>query len=503
MDFEGVTSQKLLGDSHPLPKIENEVERKKNALKSPWKKISVLCPQSCSLPNTPFIRVITLCLFVLSTWTTLQLLLIRLNLPTTDLFKTLGLVLMSYYVGELFQMLHLPNIVGMYLTGVLFRNVNCFSSIETVRPGFIMARYVAVSVVLMRSGLGLNAKICQTYPLSVLKLSTLPAAAEAVAMAIAIKLLLPYNYSWLWSFLFGFSISAVSPTLTSQILSRMKSKSLYHNEKLTSLYTTSAPIEDIFCISAFAVFTTTIIQTSGGIPERFGLGLLHLLLGLTAGASWGALSAYLPHKDDEHCTLKRSLMIFLGSATIYFGAKYISTPAGGPLGSFITGATAAACFKFQGWQQVNPVSTVISNLWSWFMEPMLFALVGIEIDLSVVELYDVGLNVIVIIIGSIARCIFCSIMLIGTGFNCNEKIFFILASFPKATVEAALGPQAFDLFWNTPDHDKSLNILRTSVLSVIVVTTISTIALKLFSYRLLVKPNPVAVVNLKSYESQI
>ena len=101
-----------------------------------------------------------------------------------------------------------------------------------------------------------------------------------------------------------------------------------------------------------------------------------------------------------------------------------------------------------------------NNLWSVF-EIFLFVLVGAMVNISYA--FKAGINVILIIIGSLLfRMIGVFICLLTTKFNKKEKIFCFIAYMPKATVQAAIG--AIPLSIGLSCGDLALTIAVCSIL---------------------------------------
>ena len=103
--------------------------------------------------------------------------------------------------------------------------------------------------------------------------------------------------------------------------------------------------------------------------------------------------------------------------------------------------TAGVGWRRQGWGDNNPVSESLAHMWIIF-QPLLFSLIGAEIQVMEMSLSTVGWGLLVLLAGLSSRTVAAYLAVSGGENNYKEKIFVSLAWLPKATVQAALGPVA-------------------------------------------------------------
>lgn len=68
-------------------------------------------------------------------------------------------------------------------------------------------------------------------------------------------------------------------------------------------------------------------------------------------------------------------------------------------------------------------------------QPILFGLIGAEVDVTVLEGRIVGYGVLSLVLSLLGRIILSVLIAYGGSFNWKEKIFIAWAWFPKATVQ--------------------------------------------------------------------
>lgn len=91
----------------------------------------------------------------------------------------------------------------------------------------------------------------------------------------------------------------------------------------------------------------------------------------------------------------------------------------------------------------NPVARVFQVVWNVF-QPILFGLIGSEVDVFVLEGSVVGYGALSLLIALFARIVVSVFIAFGAGFTWKEKVFVAWAWFPKATVQVGL--QFFMIF---------------------------------------------------------
>jgi Kef-type K+ transport system membrane component KefB len=70
-----------------------------------------------------------------------------------------------------------------------------------------------------------------------------------------------------------------------------------------------------------------------------------------------------------------------------------------------------------------------------FLEPLLFGLIGAEVNIEFINASLIGRGIVVITCGLIVRVIISIVVVSGNGFNLMERIFIGAAWVPKATVQ--------------------------------------------------------------------
>ncbi|KAK9510605.1 hypothetical protein O3M35_005350 [Rhynocoris fuscipes] len=473
---------------------EQQLKECKNSGKRRFAKCGLLLSEQCYFHHNAIHTLVEFILTLILIWAAVYVIIKEEFLPHSDLFKIFLLIICSYCTGFIFSMAGLPHVVGLYATGSVLKSVGYFNLSAQYKAISAVFRYVAISVTITKGGLGFDVGTVLKHKWTIFRYSFIYNNIEALVLAVLAKYVL--NFPWLWSFMFGYVICATSSAASLNELRKLKSENKYKNEQMQETIENSAYIDNIYSISAFTVFLTSIGFVKNGESEiHMALlsGLLDLVIAIMIGLLFGFLTACFPHKNDNYFLAKRCLLLSINGTCTYFGCKIIGVAAGGALACFVAAATSSFCWKAQGWtKSYNPVLNFENKLWNFLMEPILFGLVGTEVDLRQLDISEIGTGIWMLIVTILVKCIVGMMILIPDNFNVKEKIFIIFSWMPKATVQSALSPQMLDTLNRTgssdqEELDRATLIIALSVLSVVFITTLFSIILKCSSNRLLVK----------------
>lgn len=365
--------------------------------------------------------------------------------PVRDpVLQLAGLFVLAQVFGLVVEFAHLPPLLGMLIAGIFLKYINFFHADGTFLKITATIRACAMTMILLRAGLGLDPTALRRLSMVVLRLAIIPCTLEAIVIAVASHYFL--NFPWLWGFLLGCVLGAVSPAVVVPSLLWLKSEGYGESKGISTLVTAGTLLDNIFAITVFGVFLS-IIFSQGSIAATMMQGPLEVLIGITWGVLMGVISIYIPHSDEKSVVLLRTTMVGVSGLLSVLGSQLVGYPGAGPLGC-IVGAFVAGC----GWRASSPPPTFepvlqyLSESWL-FLQPFLFGLIGTEINLTAVidAGTNTGLGIAVMVLGVVIRLIACCFSVVGCGLTFKERLFVCLSWLPKATVQAAIGPVALDL----------------------------------------------------------
>jgi len=366
---------------------------------------------------------------------------LQISIKGGTIFALIVLVVVAYVAGQVVSLVRLPPLLGMLLVGILLKNVPGIDVAKGIDPDWASAlRNVALAVILLRAGLGLDPAALRKLSMMVFRLAFCPCLVETLVVAVASYFLL--GLPWKWGFMLGFVLAAVSPAVVVPCLLSMQERGFGVAKGIPTLVIAAASVDDVLAISCFTILLGVTFNSDADLASVILQGPLEAFLGLVFGLVWGILVIFLPPSPSPS-TVLRVLLLGGGALLALFGSQVAELPGAGALAVLVMAFMAGMGWRNQGWGDDNPVSDVLAALWLVF-QPLLFALIGTEIKLAALEGDTVGWGILVLVCGLSFRIVVSYFSVMGGDLNKRERLFVALAWLPKATVQAAIGPTALD-----------------------------------------------------------
>ncbi|ACO86731.1 cation:proton antiporter [Clostridium botulinum] len=383
------------------------------------------------------------------------------------------IILLGLIANKLFEKLKLPDLLGMLILGILIgpHGLNWLS--KDILNASSDLRKIALIVILLRAGLGLNKDELKLVGKTALKLSCVPGIIEGFFIAIAsIKLL---GFSFIQGGLLGFIIAAVSPAVVVPQMLSLMDKGLGKAKGIPTLILAGASIDDVFAITIFSTF----LGLYSGKNINIGMQILKIPISIILGTLIGVLSAIIIIKIFKKYAIDntKKILIILSISIILTLIEALlkgKLEIASLLGVMALGFVISDKIPSIG----DKVSKGLNEIWV-FAQILLFVLVGAEVNM-VIAFKSGFLGIIIIALGLIGRSIGVLISLKGSNLNKEEKLFCIIAYIPKATVQAAMG--AVPLVNGVEAGDI---ILAIAVLSILTTAPLGAIAINLSGPKLL------------------
>ncbi|XP_022110706.1 sodium/hydrogen exchanger 9B2-like [Acanthaster planci] len=442
-------------------------------------KYALLCP-----PHGRVSRDLTLVLLMCLSWGVVLGVTGNEALPGGTFFALYVLTICCVFGGFLVKLVRLPPLLGMLIVGFLLRNVPRINiAVDIDKEWSSALRSVALVVILLQAGLGLDAKALRSLSMVCLRLCCLPCLVEACVAGVVSHFLL--GFPWTWGFMLGFVLGAVTPAVIVPSLLSLQSRGYGVAKGIPTLVIAAASCDDILAISAFGVILGAAFAT-GDLVYNILRGPLELVVGVAFGCLAGVVLWYLPDRYQKSFVMRRTFLLFGGGLFVIFGSAAVKFSGAGPLGCLTMAFVAG-----YGWRKSKePVVKNIDFLWVIF-EPLLFGLIGAEVAVETVQPATIGLGLATLFIGLVARLVASFLAVFRAKMNLKEKIFIALAWLPKATVQAAIGPVALDTAIKQGAgkeyEELGTQLLTVAVLSILVTAPLGAIAIALAGPRLLSK----------------
>jgi len=380
----------------------------------------------------------------------------------------------------------MPPLLGMMIVGFMCSNIEAINLHKNIdRNWSSTLRSMALTVILLMSGIGLDMEAIKRLKWTCIRLSFTPCIIEGLTVAVAAKFIL--GMPWLFGLQLGFVLGAVTPAVVVPAMLDMQEAGLGTDEGVPSLIMAAASCDDVLAISLFGVFMG-IAFSSGNLIFNIFRGPIEIVIGLVSGLLFGTMLWYFPNKKAPGVTGIRTVLLLALAPMLMFGSNLIGFGGAGALGVLTMAATAC-----MGWgdKAKEPIDGVCGILWDVF-QPLLFGLIGAEVKIAYLEKELIGKAMAVLAIGLILRCTATYIMVLGNGYNVKEKLFCVVTWLPKATVQAAVGAICLDNAskWVTDDADAKAaamdygkQILTIAVLAILLTAPLGAILISLLGPR--------------------
>ncbi|KAK8727929.1 hypothetical protein OTU49_009517, partial [Cherax quadricarinatus] len=370
--------------------------------------------------------------FGLGFWGCLIAITWELALPGGKLFNLLLLYVMALLAGIMADFIGLPSLLGSLIMGILFSSI---PGINTVGHNIdiyysSVLRNIALTIILIRAGLGLDPVALKKLSCTVLRLALIPCLVETIIMGVLSAFFL--DLPWSWSLMLGFIVAAVSPAVVVPSLLKLSEEGYGVDQGIPTLVIAAASIDDVLAITGFSIMLG-LTFAKGSLIWTILEGPAGMLLGILCGIVFAILCWFLPYKEKTNRTSYKCIIIFTLSALAIFGSHKVELESSGPI-LVLTFAFIAGL----GWRRLGTedpdVSASYRFMWEIF-QPMLFASIGAEIDIGATDPVTIGWGLLALLIGISFRIATSFIVVMGASFTIWERLFIAIAWFPKATVQ--------------------------------------------------------------------
>lgn len=384
------------------------------------------------------------------------------------------IALLGIIFGRLFERIKLPGLLGMIIIGVLIGPYGFALLSEDMMQASGDLRKIALIVILLRAGLGIEKENIKKVGKPAIKLSFIPGLMEGFTVAFLAMLFL--DFTFVQGGILGFIIAAVSPAVIVPAMLDLMDRGLGKEKNIPTLILAGASIDDVFAITIFSAF----LGIYGGGEINIGLKILSIPLSIALGILSGILIGWILIKVFQRYEISSTqrMLIVLSSAVLLTTFEAIVESKVELAG--LLGVMAIGFILFEKMPKLGAnLSSKFNEVWV-FAQILLFVLVGAQVNVRLA--LEAGLlGILIIGIGLLARSLGVLISLIGTDLNRKERLFSVIAYLPKATVQAAIG--AIPLSMGVESGDL---ILSLAVLSIVLTAPLGAIAIKMTGSKFLV-----------------
>ena len=334
--------------------------------------------------------------------------------------------------GFLFEKIKLPKLVWYIILGILI-GPSLFNIVDdTLLSISSHLRQIALVIILTRSGLSLDIKSLKKIGRPAILMCFLPACFEIVGITIFGPMLLGISY--FEALLLGSVLAAVSPAVVVPRMIRLMEEGYGKQHCVPELVMAGASCDDIFVIVLFYSFKN-LVATSTFDAWSVGQIPISIVSGVILGIGVGFLMVLAIRCMKLNRIVHVILMLGLsfGMLALENALKpYFSVSS---LLAIIVMAFVVGIFKKE---EAKELQKSYNGLWQGF-EILLFALVGVAVDVRYAFSKEGAIIVGLVFIALVFRSLGVLCSVIATNFTWKEKLYIVLSYLPKATVQASIG----------------------------------------------------------------
>ncbi len=383
------------------------------------------------------------------------------------------IILLGLPANKLFEKIKIPGLLGMLILGIIIGPYG----LNLLQTDMIHAsadlRKIALIIILLRAGLGINKDDLKKVGNTALKMSCVPGLIEGLFIAFAsVKLL---NFSFIQGGILGFIIAAVSPAVVVPSMLRLIENNIGTKKGIPTLILAGASIDDVFAITIFSAF----LGLYSGNHINIGIQVLSIPISILLGIIIGGIIGLVMIKifKKYHMRDTKKVLLILGLSILLTELEnLLKTKI--EIASLLGVMTIGFIIIDKTPNVGKRLASKLNKIWV-FAEILLFVLVGAQVNIGV-AVNAGGIGAIIILIGILGRSIGVIISQLGTNLNWKEKLFCVISYIPKATVQAAMGAVPLSLGVKSGEV-----ILAIAVLSILVTAPLGAIGINISAEKLL------------------
>ncbi len=388
------------------------------------------------------------------------------------------IILFALIGNIIFKKAGLPGILGMIAAGIIL-GPSVLNLIDPeIRAVLKEFKTIALIVILFRAGLGIDRETLNRIGGPAIRMGFIPVIVEGAAVAAVSYWLL--DLPLYAAGMLGFIIAAVSPAVVVPSMLDLREHGFGKKKGIPTLILAGASVDDIIAITIFGVFASL----AAGAATNWTYVILSVPAGILAGAGIGVIIGFISiwFFKKYHIRDTMKVIIFMIVAVIFYDTAELSAVKNFIPIAALLGVMAIGFILLEKYDVLaNRMAVKFNKIWV-LAEILLFVYIGTEVQISKIDHSLIGVGLLILLFGLIARSIGVSISLIGADLNLKEKIFCMIAYWPKATVQAAMGAVPLSMIISGKidsfSEDIGQVILAMAVLSIVVTAPLGAIGIK-------------------------
>ena len=441
--------------------------------------------------------------------------------------------------GRALAWLGLPPLAGQLLGGALARNSRAFRGAALTHAYKATIRAAGLGTIMTRSGLELDVGAIRRAGRVAARLTVLPGVSEALAVGVVARWV--FELPFVLALALGFILAAVSPAVVVVGMFDLHNRGYGVAKGIPSIVVAAASMDDVVAMLGFSV-CIGLAGGAGNIYQKALTGPAAVVAGALYGCAAGALLGATKLWDAGWKLTAATLVLGL---LPMFVAERLHAHGGGAIGALLVGVVGSWAWRSQqpAWlaagaereallreeadlgaalgtpdgdaraaadrlrevgekldaigrsnaddaHKSHLVEANIGLLWTWLAQPLLFGVIGTELNFHRMAPAVAGRALLVVGAGLLVRipAAYAAVHF-DDRLKFREKAFVALAWLPKATVQAALASVPAEV---VDDRRRGEAILTTAVLAILATAPLGSLFIQRFGPRWLEREDDAA-----------
>ena len=441
--------------------------------------------------------------------------------------------------GRALAWLGLPPLAGQLLGGALARNSRAFRGAALTHAYKATIRAAGLGTIMTRSGLELDVGAIRRAGRVAARLTVLPGASEALAVGLVAMHV--FELPFVLALALGFILAAVSPAVVVVGMFDLHNRGYGVAKGIPSIVVAAASMDDVVAMLGFSV-CIGLAGGAGNVYQKALAGPAAVVAGALYGCAAGALLGATKLWDADWKLTAATLVLGL---LPMFVAERLHAHGGGAIGALLVGVVGSWAWRRRqpAWlaagaereallheeadlgaalgtpdgdarvaadrlrevgKKLNAigrsdaddahkshlVEANIGLLWTWLAQPLLFGVIGTELNFHRMAPAVAGRALLVVGVGLLVRIPAAYVAVhFDDRLKFREKAFVALAWLPKATVQAALASVPAEV---VDDRRRGEAILTTAVLAILATAPLGSLFIQRFGPRWLEREDDAA-----------
>ncbi|KAK6030886.1 hypothetical protein OSTOST_02969, partial [Ostertagia ostertagi] len=179
---------------------------------------------------------------------------------------------------------------------------------------------------------------------------------------------------------------------------------------------------------------------------------------------------WFPISYVNNSSVCRTLLLATVPSAFVLGGSVLGFLSGGIAAAVLITFVAGIRWKTDNDDKIVYEEKAFGLLWDLFFMPLLFALIGMKLDFSMMTWPTVLIGCALIGIGAVFRFLSGIVFSCCSEFNMKERLVLALSLLPKATVQAALAPAITVYATGMMEYEKEAQMAQTACIITILLT---------------------------------